>query len=238
MKCEALINKDKALYADMLDALGGGRARVVFDSETAVLARYNAFPMYMLGAEDEAAGERLLDGIPEQEYVVILRGEALIEYAKAKGMRVSDPCFQVFYEGAPLDESGPMEIRRPSPEDFDAVAATYSLIPREELRRDFEREDFFCGYLGGKLAAYAGVHSEGSLGMLYVFEEYRGMGLSKQMSRFMVNNQLRKGRLPYAHVFCDNTASLGLQRRNGMTFSSGVIAWARTSPRKRDDSEE
>lgn len=228
MKCEAFINKDKALYADLVDALDGKRAHLVFDGEAAVLARYDAFPMYMLGAEDEAEGKRLLDGIAEPEFTVILRGMPLFEYAKEKGLCVSRPCFQVFYEGAPLDDSGPMEIRRPSPEDFDAVAATYSLTPREELRRDFESENFYCGYLDGRLAAYAGVHSEGSLGMLYVFEEYRGKGLSKQMSRFLVNNQLKKGRLPYAQVFCDNTASLGLQRRNGMTFSTGVIAWAWT----------
>lgn len=223
-----MIKNDRALFADITDALEGGRARLVFDGEAAVLARYDAFPMYMLAAEDEAEGKRLLDGIPEEAFTVILHGAALIAYAKEKGLSVSPSCFQVCYEGAPLDDGGPMEIRRPSPEDFDAVAATYSLTPREELRRDFEGGDFYCGYLDGKLAAYAGVHSEGSLGMLYVFEEYRGMGLSKQMSRFMVNNQLKKGRLPYAQVFCDNVASLGLQRRNGMTFSDGVIAWAWT----------
>ena len=228
MKFEAMIKKDRALYADIIDALDGNRAHLVFDGEAAVLARYDAFPMYMLAAEDEAEGKRLFDCISEEEYTVILHGAALIEYAKEKGLTASPPCFQVCYEGAPLDAGGPMEIRRPSPDDFDAVAATYTRTPREEFRRDFDGEDFFCGYLGGRLAAYAGVHSEGSLGMLYVFEEYRGMGLSKQMSRFMVNNQLKKGRLPYAQVFCDNTASLGLQRRNGMTFSEGVIAWAWT----------
>lgn len=237
MKFEVVMKKDPALYADLVDALNGGRAHIVFDSEAAVLARYDAFPMYMLGAEDEAEGRRLFDGIAEPEFTVILRGESLIEYAKTKDMRVSAPCFQVFYEGEPLDESGPMEIRRPAPEDFGAVSATYSLIPPEELRGDFDGPDFFCGYLDGRLAAYAGVHSEGSLGMLHVFEEYRGMGLSKQMSRFIINHQLKKGRLPYAQVFCDNTVSLGLQRRNGMTFSTGVIAWA-MSVRKRDDNRK
>ena len=237
MKCEAMIKKDPALYADLIDALEGGRAHIVFESEAAVLARYNDSAMYMLGAEDEAEGRRLLDGIDEPEFTVILRGESLIEYSKAKDMWVSDPCFQVFYKGEPLDDSGPMEIRRPAPEDFEAVAATYSLTSPEELRENFEGPDFFCGYLDGKLAAYAGMHSEGSLGMLHVFGEYRGMGLSKQMSRHMVNHQLKKGRLPYAQVFCDNTVSLGLQRRNGMTFSDGVIAWAFRG-RKRDDNGE
>ena len=233
MNCETLMKKDRALYVDLEDALAGGRARLVADEEVAVLARYNDFPLYILGAADAADGKRLLDGVSEPEFGVVLRGEALAEYAREKGMKVSDPCWQVCYNGPRLDASGPLDIRRPSPEDFAAVAETYTLVPVEELREDFAGENFYCGYLDGALAAYAGVHSEGSLGMLHVFEKYRGRGLSKQMSRFMINSRLDKGRLPYAHVFCDNTVSLELQRRTGMVFSNQIITWARSAPREK-----
>lgn len=225
MKSDAIMKKDRALFADIEEALRSGCARAVYDSETAILVRYNDVPRYLLGAEDLSEGMRLLDGIPEDDFRLIVRGIPLYEYAKSKGMWVSRPCFQVYYEGEPLDDSGPMEIRRPSEEDFDAVAATYTLTPREELREDFESENFFCGYLDGELAAYAGVHDDGSLGMLHVFDRFRGRGLSKQMSRFMVNRRLAQGCLPYAQVFCDNEPSLGLQRRNGMIFSRDVIVW-------------
>ncbi|MBR5769870.1 MAG: GNAT family N-acetyltransferase [Clostridia bacterium] len=230
MKSDAMMKKDRALYADVEEALRSSSAHVVYDSESAVLVRYNDAPRYLLGAEDDSEGERLLDGISEEEFWLIVRGMHLYEYAKSKGMWTSKPCFQVYYDGAPLDDGGPLEIRRPSEEDFDAVAATYTLTPREELREDFESENFFCGYLDGKLAAYAGVHDDGSLGMLHVFEEYRGRGLSKQMSRFMVNRRLAQGCLPYAQIFCDNGPSLGLQRRNGMIFSNNIIAWTHACP--------
>ena len=222
--------KDRALYADVEEALRSGGAKVIYESGTALLVRYNDVPRYLLGAEDLSEGKRLLDGIPEEEFWLIVRGMPLYEYARSKGMWVSKPCFQVYYEGEPLDDGGPLEIRRPSEEDFAAVAATYTLTPPEELRKDFESENFFCGYLDGKLAAYAGVHDDGSLGMLHVFEEYRGRGLSKQMSRFMVNRRLAQGCLPYAQIFCDNEPSLGLQRRNGMIFSNDIIAWTYAGP--------
>ena len=222
--------KDRALYADVEEALRSGGAKVIYESGTALLVRYNDVPRYLLGAEDLSEGKRLLDGIPEEEFWLIVRGMPLYEYARSKEMWVSKPCFQVYYEGEPLDDGGPLEIRRPSEEDFAAVAATYTLTPPEELRKDFESENFFCGYLDGKLAAYAGVHDDGSLGMLHVFEEYRGRGLSKQMSRFMVNRRLAQGCLPYAQIFCDNEPSLGLQRRNGMIFSNDIIAWTYAGP--------
>ena len=230
MKSEAMMKKDRALYADIEEALRSGSAKAIYDSATAILVRYNDVPRYLLGAEDLSEGKRLLDGIPEEEFWAIVRGMPLYEYAGSKGMWVSKPCFQVYYEGEPLDAGGPMEIRRPSGEDFAAVAATYTITSREELRADFESENFFCGYLDGKLAAYAGVHDDGSLGMLHVFEEYRGRGLSKQMSRFMVNRRLAQGCLPYAQIFCDNGPSLGLQRRNGMIISNDIIAWTHAVP--------
>ena len=226
MKCQALINGDKALYADVAQALRSGSGRLIHDGESALLLRYNETPRYLLGALDDAEGERLFDSIPEDEFAIIVKGKHLFEYCKSRGMRMSRPCKQIYYEGAPLDESGLLEIKRPSDEDFAAVAATYAITPQEELRRNFESDDFFAGYLDGKLVAYAGVHDDGSMGMLHVFDEYRGRGLSKQMVAHAVNNRLKKGCIPYAQVFCDNEASLTLNRGMGMIFSNDVITWA------------
>ena len=226
MKSEGMIKKDRALYADMEYYLLTDTGSILYDSETALLVKDNKTSVYMLGAEDIEEGKRLIDSIEEENYHLVVRGIELAEYCKEKGFFVSEPCTQVVYNKKELlDESGKLEIRHPSKEDFEAVAATYSLIGEDGLRETFEGEDFFGGYVDGKLVCYGGLHEEGALGLLHVFEEYRGKGYAKQLAAFLINRQVKLGRIPYGQVFVSNTASLGLQKKLGMTFSEGTISW-------------
>ncbi len=226
MKSEGMIKKDRALYADMEYYLLTDTGSVLYDSETALLVKDNRAPVYMLAAENTEEGKRLVDGIPGDVFHLVVRGEELAEYCKEKGLFVSEPCTQVVYEKKQLlDESGELEIRHPDKEDFPAVSATYTLIGEEGLRETFEGEDFFGGYIDGKLVCYGGLHEEGALGLLHVFEEYRGKGYAKQLAAFLINRQVKLGRIPYGQVFVSNTASLRLQRKLGMTFSEGTICW-------------
>ena len=226
MKSEAMISRDKPLYADMEYYLLTETGSIIYDSETALFVKDNRQPVYMLAADDFEEGKALIDGIEEKTYHLIVRGDPLAEYCRQKGFRVSEPCTQVVYQKKELlDESGELEIRHPGKEDFSAVLATYSLIGEEGLRETFEGDDFFGGYVDGKFVCYGGLHEEGALGLLHVFEEHRGKGYANQLAAFLINRQVRLGRIPYGQVFVSNKASLGLQKKLGMTFSEGTICW-------------
>lgn len=226
MKSEAMINRDKPLFADMEYYLLTETGSVLYDSETALLVKDDRAPVYMLAADDVEEGKRIIDGIEEETYHLVVRGDNLVEYCREKGFRVSEPCTQVVYgKKELLDESGELEIRHPSEEDFPSVLATYSLLGEEGLRENFESDDFFGGYVDGKFVCYGGLHEEGALGLLHVFEDYRGRGYANQIASFLINRQVKLGRIPYGQVFVSNAASLGLQKKLGMTFSEGTICW-------------
>ena len=55
--------------------------------------------------------------------------------------------------------------------------------------------------------------SDGSLGMLYVLEDWRGQGLARQLVRAMVQRAEARGDWPYIHIEEDNLPSKKLFNR-------------------------
>lgn len=212
-------------YADMLELLRRG-APVAYDSAQAMLIVEDN-GVCTLGAEDMEEGKRALTHLPKVVREVVVREMALRDYAiETLGFAGSSECVQVVYTAdAPRPQGSKLVIRHPSPADWDAVRGAYHLIDEETLYEHFNSDDFFCGYYEGHLASFAGLHTEGAMGMLYVFPQYRRMGLGEEMGNYMVNRQRALGRYAYAHIFCDNEASIALQRKAKMTFGDRHIFW-------------
>lgn len=224
-------SEDIALYADILEAFRRGAAEVVYDSDTALLLKHRTYNLYMLAAEEKEA-RPLFDRIEAAASnslargYVVARGEGVAAYAKKLGYESTTALTQVLYEKteAPGIEKT-LVIRMPDDRDFEKVTATYDIVADEELWRDFKSGEFFGGYKDGRMVGYIGLHAEGSMGMLHVFEEYRGNGYAKELYSFLIDWQLKRGRIPYGQVFQDNEASIALQKSFGLTFSKEPVYW-------------
>lgn len=221
------MQRERAFYADLLETLRRGDTEVISDSATGLLLKDRNWELYRLAATDPEEGKRLFGVLPSKPLYLVVHGTELKDYAVTHcGFSSSTECVQILYEKETLPEvTHSLTLRHPKPTDFEKVAATYHLVDREELRQDFDSPDFFGAYRSGIMVGYAGVHTDGSLGMLHVFEEYRGKGYSKEIAAFLVAHQLRLGRYPYGQVYVDNVASLALQKSIGMTLSVGTICW-------------
>ncbi len=226
MKSDKFINSENALYADMRAAMKEGRAKVIYDSETALLLRETVCGVYFLAAQSMQDAERILGSLREKDPVVVLHGRALFDVAEKLGYEVDPPCCQATYAGSLLPVDGELTLRHPDEADFPTVDASYHLINGAELHKDFAKPEFLGGYLDGKLVGFAGLHSEGSMGLLTVLPDYRRRGFAQQIYSALINSQLEKGRIPYAQIYTDNENSLNLQRKLGFTLSGDVIAWS------------
>ena len=226
MKSEAFMMQDRALHADMLAALTEGRAEVIWDSEETLLLQEAVCKVYFLTSRNAAETEMLLRGLSQKKATVVLHGEAPVPTAERLGFEIDPPCRQVLYEGSPLPVRGELTVRHPDDDVFPLVCANYSLIGGDDLRRDFDKPDFLCGYLDGTPVCFIGLHSEGSMGLLTVLPEYRRRGFAAQIYSNLINNQLQNHRLPYAQIYTDNENSLNLQKKLGFTFSGEPIRWS------------
>ncbi len=75
------------------------------------------------------------------------------------------------------------------------------------------------GFEDGELVGFVGEHTEGSIGMLVVREDYRQMGWGYALMAEKIARTLARGWVPWCEVFPDNTVSLKLYRKLGMTIT-------------------
>ena len=131
----------------------------------------------------------------------------------------------IYQEAIPLQTDG-RDVRTLGP-DFSS-----------QLRRRYSHPEFYSvgqfeamlsegrilgGFEGGELVGFVGVHPEGSIGLLEVFEGHRRQGWATQLESEMINRHLERGWIPWGQVFEGNEASLALQRRLSMLVTP---AWA------------
>ena len=226
MTREEFMKTDPALYADMRWYLQSGEWEIAHESPAALWLRWNRGRLHALAAFDLSEARRLIAQIPPEDAMVLRGCGGLRELAAELGFTGCNPCRQAVYEkAAPIQVSTELTIRHPDDGDFPKVAASYDLGTEEGLRADFDGPDFLGGYLDGAMVGYIGVHDEGSMGMLHVFPAYRRRGYAEALYGTLINNQLCRGRLPFAQIFADNTASLQLQRKLGLRVSDGLIYW-------------
>ena len=95
----------------------------------------------------------------------------------------------------------------------------------EEHIRERIQYGMIGGLLDGQLAGFAGIHQEGTVGMLEVLPQFRRRGLAEVLEAAAINLQLEKGRLPYGHIRVGNEASKALQRKLGLTLDDHPMYW-------------
>lgn len=123
------------------------------------------------------------------------------------------------------------------------VSPEIRIVPLTEADADFVVENYHNagayrehilgriaeGMLGatvnGRLAGFAGVHMEGTVGLLEVLPEYRRRGLAEALEAAVINRLLDEGRLPYCHIKTGNTASFCLQEKLGLTVDHRKVYW-------------
>ena len=230
MKFDIEIQKDIPLYADMLESLRRQDAKILYDSETALLLQLKSWPLYLLGAVDPEEGKRLLGSMQPDEnglIAVTLHGKDLFSIAEELGFQPSTPCYQTMYEKKePIPLHTDLVIRHPDRKDYETICKAYTLpIGEEEILAAIDQPEFAAAYLGDKLAGFIGLHPEGSVGMLHVFDEFRGRGYALDLATHMLDGRLAEGAYPYGQVFIDNEASIALQKKMGLSFSGDTICW-------------
>lgn len=226
MKIDELMKKDPTLYADMEVYIQSGEWKIEYDSPTALMLKYHRGWLHALAAFDLGEAQKLLAQIQPEDAFVMRGCEGLKEIAEELGFNGCHPCWQAVYDKkTPIPVDTELTIRHPDEKDFPKIAASYDLGDEIELREDFERPDFLGGYFDEELVGYVGLHGEGSMGLLHVFESYRRRGYAEALYGTLINHQLAKGRLPFAQIIEDNEASMQLHRKCGFRIAEDLIYW-------------
>ena len=138
----------------------------------------------------------------------------------------SQPCLKFAYlkEQAP-PVSGSLCICPLTPSYAEAVAEAYGGYTAEELRGMMAEKGVFGALEGETLLGFIGRHSDGTMGMLKVFEAYRRRGIGAELEKYLIGSVMSQGRVPVCDVYADNAASISLEGKLGMTAGAGYTFW-------------
>lgn len=228
-KILAFLNRDAALHADMLAGLKRRTARILEASGEGVLLFDPASGAHQLSAESERAAERMLSAVPRARLLALHQEYGLKRAREQYALPAELSVRHAAYFGAkPLPPSypSPAEIRTLDESWLPFLREHYNLIPDPGYLPGRIRAGAMAGaFVGGEPAGFAGVHEEGSVGMLEVLPPFRRRGIARMLETFLVNRLLREGWLPFAQIDPGNGPSLSLHRRLGFTVSDGIVRW-------------
>ncbi len=241
--CRAQLYRDKLMHTDMTELIDRGQAQLVCREGSAVCLRDVVSGIYFHTAEDGSSGVGLLERLRAvtggKVAWLALHQEDMVEPAKRiLGLSPRMVCRQAVYtrrEKLPnrglfqtggAARAGEVPLIRPlTEEELPFVLRHYDLLSEDDLRGRIERGWLFGAFLGGEPAGFAGMHEEGSVGMLLVLPEFRGHGIAKALETYVINRMLECGYTPYGHVEERNGASMRLQEALGLCFAKGHVYW-------------
>lgn len=225
MKEKALefLNKDYLLNVDMIECIRRDICRILYASDKAVLIVADSGWVHMLSCEDRELGLELIK--THQPPWVVLHQMDMREAVAGLGYRIGDECWQSAYTKTTPMEETLADIRRLDRRCLKRIADNYELADEEEIAALLDAGVIYGAFAGGELAGFIGRHEEGSVGLLFVFPEFRRMGIAEALERNYVNRELAEGNVAYGQIFVGNTPSRQLQEKLGMDFSDKFICW-------------
>lgn len=118
------------------------------------------------------------------------------------------------------------DIRKLGLEYLDVINSFYKAIgPGEDNKDALVNNEVLGIFENDKLAGFIGRHPEGCMGMLLVFEEYRGKGYGLALEKAKINDLLDRGLLVLDEVVEGNSASFSLQSKLGLEKGDKTIYW-------------
>ncbi|MBD7912957.1 MULTISPECIES: GNAT family N-acetyltransferase [Clostridium] len=227
----SMLYKNYILNVDMIECIRRGNVDILFASSEGVLIQDKYSLIYMLSAENLEIAERMIKLIPFEAEMVVVHQDfccKLIENRINSNFNIA--CYYSVWTKKLLIEipRGEIEVRKLTKENLDIVVSSYSsidLVGKEYIEERIESENMLGAFINEKLCGFIGNHEEGSIGLLEVLEEYRGMGIATILQAEATNKALKEGRIPYGEVREENEKSLGLQKKLGFEICNDKIYW-------------
>lgn len=216
------------LYAGLRQVLRRGTAEVLEQSGQGVFLQDRPSGVYMLAAATPELGAQWLRRHEARGYpLLMLFLPELRAFAEARyGFTHRMDCLQAVYtQPEPPAVRPRLQIRPAQEADLPLITAHYKLLREQDILEVIRNSSLYLAFREGVPAGFAGLHLEGSMGLLEIFPPYRRQGYAAELESRIIASCLREGAIPYCQVEIGNENSLRLQRKLGLTLAEGPVYW-------------
>ena len=223
------LNSDYLINASIIDPIQRQSAEIIYAACDGVMVKDKISDVVMLQTENMELAERLLDEQPEIA-LIVAHNDALADLVERKlGFDKRVPCYQGVYRREPFAvPQTDLEMRLLREDEADEACTMYH-FNKEDAIKHIRLGLVYGGFVGGEIVGMIGLHYQGSMGLLEVKPQHRRKGYGEIMEKFLINDRLAKGVIPYCQIIDDNSASLALQRKLGLDLSNNKLYWMRKS---------
>ena len=221
------LQSNPLMHMDMIVPIKRGTADILHASSEGVCLKETQSGAHMISVSSYDLSRKLIDLIPRGEMVTFHQAY-LIEDLKERfdSYTLMESYQAVYFKTEPLPVRGDMEVKALNLSHFPILMENYDVnVGAEYLHNRLECGALFGGYVTNSLVGFAGIHAEGSIGLLKIFEQYQKKGYGTALTSFMVNHQLNQNAIPFAQIDIDNMASLTLMRKLGFDVSCERVFW-------------
>lgn len=219
--------KNPLLHMGMIEPIKRGTAEILYSANDGVCLRETVSGAYMMSVSSQKLGRELLETLPREGIFTFHQACLLDDFKrKVRCATLLENYQAVYVRGKRLHVSAGMEIKKLDASYLQTVLDNYDYaVGAEYLRGRLEAGELFGGCVENDLAGFTGIHAEGSIGLLKVFDRYRRNGYGAALTSFIVNRQLARRITPFMQISVDNEASLALARSLGFCISSEKMYW-------------
>ena len=220
------LSRDKRNNIHIIECLSRGLGEVLYARGEDIVVYQRDDRICMVNAGTPEQGKELLEKyIPKEAELFVVGQDFMKKLLDENGYYTLFSCRQFLYtERTPLPVRH-KDIRRLDMDNLSYVCEHYGMDNASYIHDRLLAGAMYGAFVDGQLAGFIGMHSEGSLGMLYVDEAYRRQGLAASLVSYAANRMLERGWTPYGHVITGNEASMRLQEKLGFYQARNTFWW-------------
>ena len=215
--------KKKRQNIHMIELLHRGLGEVVYEKGMDILLKFEN--LYMIHAVDVLSAGKMFMQIPKDAMIITTQAfvrDMLENVYDKTGLCKCTQALCTRKEALPVKYK---DIRVLDGSYFDYVMQHYNLANPENIRERLAAGAMYGAFDGEQIIGFIGVHNEGSMGMLFVEEEYRHKGIGASLESYLINLQVSNGFIPYCHIIEGNDKSLALQEKLGLYLADTPLWW-------------
>jgi len=220
------LDRDSVLYMAMIAPIKKGNAQILYAGFDGVFMKEVESGVYMITMECFDKAKKLLDTVVKIEHICAYRKDiADYLYAEREYKKYVENVQTAYMKKEHVEISSDVPlIRQLGIEYLDLVHENYrNHLSYDYLKRRIECGALYGGFVGDELCGFVGIHVDGSVGIMKVFEKFRGRGFATAFEGSIINIMIEKGEVSFSQIEFDNEASIGLHKKLGFEISGRTL---------------
>ncbi len=220
------LSKKKRKNIHIMEALGRGMADILYETGDSFVVFYHECKCVMLQVAKMEHLDKILEVMPQDASSIIITQQEMIDpLCKARECQVLLETKQACYTKKEVLSVRHKDIRCLELDSLSYLNDNYEHDCEEYLRGRILAKAMYGAFIDDQLVGFIGTHDDGSMGMLYVDETYRGRGIGVSLESYLINRQIEQGFTPYCQVIIGNEVSRSLQEKLGLYLSEESVWW-------------